>query len=147
VSVTLLDVNVLIALFDADHVHHELAHDWFSDHHADGWATCPLTENGFVRVLSHPVYGATVARPADLISRLAQFCASPHHVFWQDDISLRDESLFNSRNLPGHRKLTDIYLLGLAVSKRGRLATFDRTIPVSAVVAVTNETLVVIGSE
>ena len=59
-QVALLDVNLLVALFDPDHIHHDLAHDWFEDHHRSGWATCPVTENGFVRVLANPAYGATV---------------------------------------------------------------------------------------
>jgi toxin-antitoxin system PIN domain toxin len=147
VPAALLDVNLLVALFDADHVHHELAHDWFADHRAEGWATCPITENGFVRVLSHPAYGAIINRPADLIERLARLCASPDHEFWTDDVSLRDDSLFSSAHMAGHRKLTDVFLLGLAVARKGCLATFDRTIPVSAVVGATKEALAVIGSD
>ena len=72
--IALLDVNVLVALFDPDHVHHTLAHDWFADEGTAGWATCPVTENGFVRVLANPAYGAAVTRPADLIARLNRFC-------------------------------------------------------------------------
>lgn len=69
----LLDVNLLVALFDPDHVHHEVAHDWFSDHRADGWATCPVTENGCIRVLGNPKYVATPLRAAELVDRLRQF--------------------------------------------------------------------------
>ena len=128
----LLDVNVLVALFDPDHVHHELAHDWFQQCRTRGWATCPITENGFVRVLSNPGYGGPAQRPAELIDRLSRFCASGHHVFWPDDVSLGDANLFNIGLVTGHRQLTDIYLLGLARKHRGMLATFDRTIPVHA---------------
>lgn len=143
--VALLDVNVLVALFDPDHVHHELAHDWFAEHRADGWATCPITENGFVRVLSHPVYGLGTLRPALLVTRLRKFRSSGHHVFWPASVSLADEGLFNLAVASGHRQLTDVYLLGLATAMKGCLATFDRTIPLEAVVGATAAAMQVIG--
>ena len=129
----LLDVNLLVALFDPDHIHHEPAHDWFADNHARGWATCPLTENGFLRVLANPAYGGAVRLPSELIARLRRFCASRHHEFWAADVSIGDATLFDPAFLGGHRQLTDVYLLGLAKKHGGRLATFDRTIPVKAV--------------
>jgi toxin-antitoxin system PIN domain toxin len=144
VSAALLDVNVLVALFDPDHLHHEVAHDWFANSASDGWATCPLTENGFVRVLSNPAYGAVVSRASELVDRLRRFCKGPRYQFWADDISLRDERLFDPSFLTG-RQLTDIYLLGLARKHRGRLATFDRTIPLKAVVGARRELLEVVA--
>jgi len=141
----LVDVNLLVALFDPDHIHHEPAHDWFADNRARGWATCPVTENGFVRVLTNPAYGATIARAAQIITRLRTFCASRHHQFWPDQISLCDQSLFDAALVGGHRQLTDVYLLGLAQKRGGRLATFDRTIPVKAVVGASADTLEVIA--
>jgi hypothetical protein len=141
----LLDVNVLVALFDADHVHHDLAHDWFADSGRAGWATCPLTEAGFVRVLSNPAYGGTLVRPADLVVRLRRFCGSGGHVFWPDAVSLLDTSLFELSRIAGHRQLTDIYLLGLAHKLGGRLATFDQGIPFAAVKGATAATLLVIA--
>lgn len=143
--VALLDVNLLVALFDPDHVHHDLAHDWFADHHESGWATCPVTENGFVRVVSHPNYGAASTRAPELIDRLRQFAASDHYAFWSASVSLRDDTLFKASLIRGHRQLTDIYLLGLAVKMAGCLATFDRTIPVSAVVGATRDSLQVVS--
>jgi hypothetical protein len=140
----LLDVNVLVALFDPDHVHHEVAHDWFEGSEAEGWATCGATECGFVRVVSNPAYRAAVARPADLIERLRTFCASPYHVFWADTVSLTASGLFKADAIGSHRHLTDIYLLGLAQRMGGRLATFDRTIPLSAVKGATRDTVAVI---
>ena len=89
----LLDVNVLLALFNPDHIHHEVAHDWFADHQARGWATCPMTENGFVRILSHPKAAAVVEHPEELLARLTRFCKSAHHVFWPDSVILRDRKL------------------------------------------------------
>lgn len=142
---TLLDVNLLVALFDPDHVHHELAHDWFADHRTRGWATCAPTENGFVRVLANPSYGAAVSRPVELVHRLQQFCSSRHHVFWADAVSLRDETIFNPAFIAGPRQVTDIYLLGLVKKMDGRLATFDRGIPLGAVVGATRDRLVVVS--
>ncbi len=142
----LLDVNVLIALFDPDHIHHEPAHDWFADHESDGWATCPITENGLIRVLGHPAYGAVPLRTADLIKRLRKFCSGRHHRFWTDSFSVLDESLFAAHLLAGHRQLTDVYLVALAKKNNGLLATFDRTIPMGAVVGATRATLSVIGA-
>ena len=144
--IALLDVNVLVALFDPDHVHHDLAHDWFADRGASGWATCPVTENGFVRVVTHPAYHPDPPRPAVVIDRLRKFCASGHHHFWPDAVSLRDESVFVTANLANHRQLTDVYLLGLAKKMGGRLVTFDRTLRVSAVKGA-RDVLTVIGDE
>jgi uncharacterized protein len=142
--VSLLDVNLLIALFDPDHVHHELAHDWFEHNRADGWATCPLTENGFLRILSNPAYGLPLTRVASLARSLSTFCASGGHHFWADGVSLRDAKLFDL-TLTGHRHVTDVYLLGLAKKMGGRLATFDRTIPAGAVKGAGRDTLQVIA--
>lgn len=131
--VALLDVTVLVALFDPEHVHHEAAHEWFSANRAAGWATCPLTENGLMRILSNVSYTRVHERPSDIAQRLRAFCASGHHLFWADEISLRDERLFKRGASVTHRQVTDVYLLGLSRHKGGRLATFDRRIPVSAV--------------
>ena len=111
----LLDVNLLIALFDPDHVHHEAAHAWFGTHRSSGWATCP----------------PSAERPAEVARRLASFRNSGDHVFWPDDVSLCDSRVFDLS--VGHRHLTDVYLLALAVRRDGRLATLDRTIPAKAV--------------
>jgi len=143
--VALLDVNVLVALFDPDHVHHELAHDWFAGHRGDGWATCPITENGFVRVLANPAYHAAVTRPSDLVARLRRFCGSGHHQFWPDQVSLRDPALFDPAFAAGFRQITDVYLLGLARMKGGCLATFDGAIPLKAVRGTGRDSLVVIA--
>jgi uncharacterized protein len=143
--VALLDVNVLVALFDPDHVHHEAAHGWFADTGRSGWATCPLTEAGFVRVLSNPAYRGTVVRATDLADRLRRFCRSGGHEFWPDEVSLLDSSLFDLSKVAGHRQLTDVYLLGLAHNRRGRLVTFDRAIPLAAVRGVSAAALEVVA--
>ena len=128
----LLDVNVLVALFNPDHIHHDAAHDWFADHRQHGWATCPLTELGLIRILSNPIYWPGAERCAAVTDRLRQFCASGHHQFWRDSLSLSDES-FNWSLIKGHRQVTDTYLLALAVKRGGALATFDRSVPLAAV--------------
>ena len=143
--VALLDVNLLVALFDADHPHHETAHDWFADNHANGWATCALTQNGLLRILANPRYGATISRPVDLVKNLAQFCASKHHQFWSESVSLTDRTIFNPSFIHGYRQLTDIYLLGLAKKTGGYLATLDGGIPLGAVVGATRNTIAVIA--
>lgn len=142
--VALLDVNVLVALFFPDHVHHDLAHDWFADHREYGWATCPLTENGLIRVACQQPSGDAILRPADVVDRLKRFCADKHHRAWTDTVSLTDAALFAPQFIRGHRQLTDVYLLGLATKMGGRLATFDRTIPVKTVRGATAETLQII---
>lgn len=144
-AVHLLDVDVLVALVDGDHVHHEPAHDWFADHREHGWATSAATESGFVRVVSNPAYGLGL-RAVDAAMHLRRFCASGHHHFWPDAVTLRDDSAFRLDLVRGHRQVTDVGLLGLAVRMGGRLATFDRTIPVGAVRGATPESLAVIGS-
>jgi len=143
-SVALLDVNVLVALFDPDHVHHEPAHRWFAEQRGTGWATCPLTENGLFRVLAQPAYSQAAASPADILERLRVFCGSGGHAFWPDDVSLRDAELFQVEAQPSHRQVTDVYLLGLAVKHGGYLATFDRSIPLAKVRGAAAENLALI---
>ena len=143
--VALLDVNVLVALFDPEHVHHDLAHDWFADQRTHGWATCPITENGFVRVLTNPKYPAGHPRPLDVVDRLRTFCASGQHRFIADTLSLTDHRVFNAALIRGHRQLTDVYLLGLAKRAGATLATFDRTIPLAAVIGASQAQLTVVA--
>ena len=128
---TLFDVNVLIALFDADHIHHERAHDWWKAHRADGWASCPLTQNGFVRVLSQPAYpkAITVTAAIDLLTTAT---ADAGHRFWPDSVSLVEPRRLDRKQIVGPKQITDVYLLALAVEQQGRLATFDRAIRVAA---------------
>jgi hypothetical protein len=142
----LLDVNILVALFDPDHVHHDTAHDWFADNRTRGWATCPLTENGFVRVLGNLARGGELVPIPELVDRLRTFCGSGHHEFWPDTISLRDERLFDLSRARGHKQLTDTYLLGLAVKRRGRLVTFDQRVPLGAVKGARREMLDVVAT-
>ena len=146
-TVALLDVNILVALFDPDHIHHELAHDWFSDQRLNGWATCAITENGFVRIVTRPEYASPANRPEEVLARLGAFRKNSGHHFWANALSLADERIFNPAFIRGHRQVTDIYLLGLAATTGGCLATFDRTIPIAAVKGATSATLQVITAE
>lgn len=128
----LLDVNVLIALLDADHSLHAPATDWFVQHAKLGWASCPITENGCVRIMSHSGY--TNAHPVyAILKRLAEATREPEHEFWPDSLSLLDSETVNPSHIHGPRQLTDIYLLALAVRHGGRLVTFDKSIAVNAV--------------
>lgn len=143
-SVALLDVNVIIALFDPAHLQHDAAHEWFGRQRRKGWATCPITINGCIRVLSNPAYPTVEASPAAVAMRLRSWMATPDHHFWGDSVALTDDTLFRAAMIRGHRQVTDAYLLGLAVRNHGVLATFDGSIPVKAVIGVQTENLVVI---
>jgi toxin-antitoxin system PIN domain toxin len=139
--VALLDVNVLIALFDPDHLHHAASHAWFARNRGHGWATCPLTENAMVRILSNPSYPGSRTTLEDAASRLVAFCSDSRHVFWPDSISLHGTNQFRWRQVRGHRQLTDVYLLALSVANKGRLATFDIAISVKAVTGASSDNL------
>lgn len=128
----LFDVNVLIALHDEQHVHHPRAAHWFIDNAGAGWASCPLTQNGCIRVLSQPGYTNPVPL-AQAIELLKTSCASPLHTFWPDRLSVLDAAHFQHAHMHGYRQLTDLYLLALAVAQGGRFVTFDVRIPLSAV--------------
>jgi uncharacterized protein len=144
--IALLDVDVLVALHDTTHIHHEAAHRWLGQNRQDGWATCPLTINGCIRILSSLAYPAMDVTPADMARRLREFCSAPDHQFWPDAVSLLDESLFHMGMIGGPKKITDAYLLGLAVRNHGRLATFDASIPLKAVRGAEPRNLVLIGA-
>jgi toxin-antitoxin system PIN domain toxin len=145
VKPALLDVNVLVALFDPAHPNHEDAHLWFGRNRRHGWATCPLTIIGCVRVLSNPAYPSVEATAAEVIARLRILCAGAGHHFWPDEVSLLDQSLFRAEMIAGHQKTTDIYLLGLCVRRGSRLVTFDRTIQLKAVSGATAGSLELLG--
>lgn len=129
----LLDVNVIIALIDPTHVGHDAAHRWFEQEGQNAWATCPLTENGVIRIVGNPRYPNSPGSPAAVASVLRRLCAMPGHAFWPDDISLLDASNIDSADILTSGQVTDSYLLALAVSHHGQLATFDRRLSVKAV--------------
>jgi hypothetical protein len=139
----LLDVNVLVALLDPGHVFHDVAHHWFGSR-TDDWATCPITENGTIRVISHPRYPnstGTASAAAELVVGLRGL---PGHVFWADAVSLVDPAVCDTARLTTSGQVTDTYLLALALANAGRLATFDHRLATSAVRA-GDEALLVLG--
>ena len=139
----LLDVNVLIALHDQDHVHHRQAAQWLTQHAQLGWASCPITQNGCLRIMSQPGYPN--AQPlAVLIAMLQGSTQAPQHAFCPDDVSALDAGTFEHRHMHSARQLTDLYLLSLAVRRGGRLVTFDQRIPLSAVRGARTEHLLVL---
>ena len=124
----LLDINILIALADPDHEHHGKAESFFVANHKLGWATCPITENGFVRIIGHSNYLKGPGSTGAACAILKQLCANEGHRFWPDDLSLRATA-----NLPVSKHLTDHYLLSLAMHRQGKLVTLDRHINASLI--------------
>jgi hypothetical protein len=143
-ATALLDVNVLVALFDPVHTCHEAAHEWFGHHRESGWATCPITENGLVRTIANVAYPGSRTSVGDALARLRSFRDSGAHTFWGDTVSLCDPGRISPQRVRGHRQLTDAYLLALAVDNGGRLATFDRRIAADIVAGATARNLVII---
>jgi toxin-antitoxin system PIN domain toxin len=137
VRICLPDVNVLIALHDPAHQDHDKAHEWFTTEGQQGWATCPLTENGFVRVLSQPNYCNNVGSPSVALHILENMVSAyaKSHQFWHDSPSLRDGTLFHSSYIIGPKQITDIYLLGLCQQNGGSLITFDTRVNIAPIVA------------
>ncbi len=129
----LLDVNVLISLIDPTHVLHEAAHRWFSSVAGEPWATCPMTENAVMRIVGHPKYPNSAGSPAAVAPIVMGLRALAGHVFWADDLSLVASDRVEATAIETPGQVTDTYLLALAVSKAGRLATFDRRLSTRAV--------------
>ena len=128
----LLDVNVLIALLDVAHTSHVAAHQWFGQHAANGWASCPITQNGCIRIMSHPSYRNTRS-VHEVMLHLREATKTNVHEFWPDDVSLLDDGVIDATRIHGPRQLSDVYLLALAVAHHGILVTFDTSIALSAV--------------
>ncbi len=139
----LLDVNVLLALLDADHVDHARAREWISREIRYGWASCALTQNGFVRVISQARYPSPVS-PFEAVERLRRATGTEHHEFWSCSVSLLESKRVNASHVHGPRQVTDVYLLALAVEKGGRFVTFDASIPRSAAPGAAPQQLVVL---
>lgn len=139
----LLDVNVLIALLDSDHTSHGVAMSWFAQNAREGWASCPITQNGCIRIMSNPSYPNALPVQA-VIQRLADACKEEVHEFWSDELSLLNPDVADRTRIHSPRQLTDIYLLALAVENKGRFVTFDTGIPLAAVRKATAKNLTVL---
>ncbi len=124
----LLDVNVLVALAWPNHVHHAAAATWFATDRHLGWATCPITENGFVRVSSNPAVLQNAVTPSDAIDMLRRYRTLEGHEFWVDDTSLVGAKGIDTHQIATCRQVTDAHLLALAIRYEGRLVTLDRRI-------------------
>ncbi len=129
----LLDVNVLIALIDPAHVQHDQAHDWFSRAGRKSFATCPITENGLLRIVGHPKYPNSPGPPSAVAQSLTAIRALAGHEFWADKISIAEDEYVNAALLTSHSRVTDSYLLALARAHGGRLASMDRRLAADAV--------------
>ena len=127
-SVYLPDVNVLIAVVWPSHIHHRIAREWFSMEARSGWATCPFTQAGFIRISSNPAIITDAVSPREAIAVLTRLTDVGQHEFWRDELSCAERNELPVDLLIGHRQVTDAYLLGLAILNEGRLATMDRGI-------------------
>ncbi|MYA88308.1 MAG: VapC toxin family PIN domain ribonuclease [Boseongicola sp. SB0662_bin_57] len=124
----LLDLNLLLALAWPSHVHHDVAHAWFEREASPGWATCPLTQLGFVRLSSNPAFTSDAVSPPEALSLLQAITAMDGHEFWPDHVDCVSASFVDGLRITGHRQVTDAYLLSLARERPGCLATLDRQI-------------------
>jgi uncharacterized protein len=130
----LFDVNALIALISPRHLHHESMHRWFRENSSAGWATCPITENGAIRVISQPKFAAGPYTPSEATAALRSVCqADARHRFLRDEVSLTDDSIFSMEYVIGPQQVTDAYLLGLAAKHGAKLVSFDRSLPWQAI--------------
>lgn len=139
----LLDVNVLLALIDVDHADHRRAWAWADAGLAAGWASCVLTENGVVRILSQPAYPNPVSCAA-AISLVSDARAGTDHEFWDCAISVVDPGVVDPSRLHGPGQIADVYLLALAAVHGGRFVTFDRRISLDSVRGATEDHLLVL---
>ena len=121
----LLDVNVLVALAWPNHVHHDAARSWFKERRKGGWATCPMTEAGFIRVSCNPSAVGHTVTPGDAIALLQRLTQLESHSFWSLDRSVADLPNEILVRIQGYRQITDAVLLAAAVQRGAELATFD----------------------
>lgn len=134
-AVTLLDVNVLVGLLSEDSEFYSASQRWFFQNARKGWATCPFTEAGFVRIISNPASSRHVIRPSQAIEILEDSLKFPVHEFWKDDLSLAEATADFREYLTGHQQTNDAYMLGLAAKHKGRMVTFDRGVTALASMA------------
>lgn len=124
----LLDVSVLMALFWPPHQHHAAAQSWFKREGHSAWATCALTQLGFVRILSNPAVTGGAVTVEAAVERLAAAMEHAGHRSWPMNLGPAEAIQLSGVKLRGHRQLTDLYLLGLAAKQKGHFVTFDRAL-------------------
>lgn len=129
----LLDVSVLIALIDQNHIAHAITHNWFAREGRTSWASCAITENGVLRIVGHSRYPSATTSPAAVAPILATVLAQGRHQFWAEDLSLMTSPIIDREMVKTSGQVTDTYLLALAVSRGGALATLDRRLSPRAV--------------
>lgn len=125
-KVALLDIDILTALLWPTHEHHNVAHRWFGSRADAPWATCSLTQLGFIRIVSNPAFSRDALSPREALALLAENLAHPAHLFWTDSLQVSPAVKEMEARLHGYKHLTDAYLLAVAHRRKGVLATFDR---------------------
>jgi len=125
-TAALFDVNVLIALMWPAHERHRRVQEWFGEHAGSGWATCPFTEAAFVRIVANPAFSRDAVTPWEAAKLLEANTKHEGHQFWGDEIGFVAATRGFQHRLSGHQQVTDAYLLGLAMHKKGKLATMDK---------------------
>jgi len=126
----LLDVNVLIAMTWPSHEAHGKVQHWLAGRGREKWASCPLTQTAFVRILSNPAFSPNALTPVNALALLQSNLGHPGHQFWHEDLGLLEAMALVQSKIVRHQQVTDAYLLGLTIHKKGRLATLDRKLPV-----------------
>ncbi len=127
-TAVLLDANVLIALAWPAHEAYPRVQQWFARNSKQGWASCPLTQAAFVRILSNPAFSPHAVTPQEALTVLSANLQHPGHQFWRDEMSLPEALKRFEGRLVGHLQINDAYLLGLVLHKNGRLATLDKAV-------------------
>ena len=124
----LLDVNVLVALLWSAQESHAKVQSWFKRRSSEGWATCPLTQAAFVRIVSNPAFSPSAVSPGEATQALKKSLAHPNHEYWPADVSYLEATEPFGSQIVGHKQVSDAYLLGLAIHHGGYLVTMDRGI-------------------
>ena len=141
----LLDVNILIALLDNVHEHHVIAAEWMEGNHQQGWASCPITQNGCIRIMSQGHYRRGRFSADNVAEKLKKATSTHYHSFIPDNISLLDSGNIDWGKIQDHNHITDVYLLALARHNGCRLVTLDQSMNTSAFHAISGDTLEVLG--
>jgi toxin-antitoxin system PIN domain toxin len=144
-AIFLPDVNMLLAIAWPNSIHHQVAHNWLGKLSSDSWATCAITQVGFVRISSNPQFISTAVAPLHAMGLLKKFISDPRHVFWESAVQMVDPSIATRRSLKGHRQVTDAYLFALCLKMGGKLVTLDQGIESLALTDAERQTILTLG--